>query len=76
MPVISVVHPKEKPAVQSAMIGKRSQHFVLTVRSWEWLDWHCVHKLRCDACVTDRVFENHKASKSRAQNNILSLAPT
>lgn len=75
MPVICVVHPKERSAAQSAVISKRSQHFVLTVRSREWLDWHCVHKLKCDACVTDRVFENHRASKSRAQNNILSLAP-
>ena len=73
MPVICVVHPKERSAAQSAVISKRSQHFVLTVGSREWLDWHCVHKLKCDACVTDCVFENHRASKSRAQNNILSI---
>lgn len=76
MPVLSVVHPKERSAVQLAMISKRSQHVVLTVRSQEWLDLCCVHKLKCDAGVTDCVFENCKASKSRAQNNILNLALT
>lgn len=75
MPVISVVHPKERSAVQSAMISKRSQYFVLT--------GEVGNGLICAVFISSSVMQVLKIMflktikpQSRAQNNILSLAPS
>lgn len=68
-----ISHPKEKHEIHSTIMNKKSHHFFLTVKNWEWLNLCYIHVLDYHAGITNHVFG--KQSLKKVQNNILSMVP-